>query len=698
LRTADFNRDGKEDFIIFNSGMDADPFPGAKNQIYFSGNDEFELQDDAPNQVGFSHGGDVSDINLDGWPDILFQENGGQAEPTLLLNNGDGTFTDEKARLPKEYADENWKFEPYYGLNGEWVNQGDGQHGTKFLAAEFGDFNGDEYPDLIASGRQEYQMGPKDFFPRIYINSKGRFDIDPQRILLGEGLFAFEETVNSAVAGMDLDGDGYDEALVSNQNTGAEGSAYQSFQTQVFKTSNGTDFNDVTDSTFYHLANTSYPSVYEYNFLDFNSDGYWDIAPDYSVMVANATNAPLVWLNDGTGKFYGVDNSIFGLVHSQGSFFETETGWSRIGMSVTETVDNEDITSKAVKVELVLSQPNAPIYKNKTAYFENIQEYFSPEYYTSVNLISGPELEIYNGSAEQHYKEIGANHGYRFAPNVGSERDDNVFGSSLDNCLIGLDGDDQIRTNGGRDIVEGGAGNDTILLSDPTFWSAGYVAQNVGSVNNHGTNTSVNVEGFAKYTVHIDGGSGIDTVKLTNLDDALFLDDIFSDANTSIFLTNSPNNLSENSRLHAVEHFHLGDGDGILDLTSDTAIFDVSCTVVGGQGNDIIWTSSGNDVLNGGIGNDQLFGGVGSDILTGGEGADVFEFVSVGTEEIDVIADFSHADGDMLKFFLKDGEQSLNNSNVHSNNTIQWGNLNIQFENILITDINDFNIQYEILL
>ncbi len=61
-----------------------------------------------------------------------------------------------------------------------------------------------------------------------------------------------------------------------------------------------------------------------------------------------------------------------------------------------------------------------------------------------------------------------------------------------------------------------------------------------------------------------------------------------------------------------------------MDLTSLTwAVGDI--TVLGGDGNDLLWSSSGNDALNGGAGNDQLAGGAGNDALDGGAGNDALD-------------------------------------------------------------------------
>lgn len=70
----------------------------------------------------------------------------------------------------------------------------------------------------------------------------------------------------------------------------------------------------------------------------------------------------------------------------------------------------------------------------------------------------------------------------------------------------------------------------------------------------------------------------------------------------------------------------------------------------GGDANDRLVGAGGNDQLFGEGGNDVLRGGPGRDILVGGEGADTFVFgkATVGSTAVDVIRDFSHAQGDLI--------------------------------------------------
>ncbi|MGZ6040134.1 MAG: hypothetical protein ACXWKR_15805, partial [Phenylobacterium sp.] len=78
--------------------------------------------------------------------------------------------------------------------------------------------------------------------------------------------------------------------------------------------------------------------------------------------------------------------------------------------------------------------------------------------------------------------------------------------------------------------------------------------------------------------------------------------------------------------------------------------------IQGGQDNDYVSGDAGDDVLRGGQGDDQVFGGLGNDYLSGdrgndtlsgGAGADTFHsFAGAG---VDVITDFSLAEGDRVR-------------------------------------------------
>ncbi|MCG8509608.1 MAG: hypothetical protein MI741_10325, partial [Rhodospirillales bacterium] len=109
------------------------------------------------------------------------------------------------------------------------------------------------------------------------------------------------------------------------------------------------------------------------------------------------------------------------------------------------------------------------------------------------------------------------------------------------------------------------------------------------------------------------GGEGEDTLQMTDGDDALFLDDGFSDSPT------------DGPRISGIENIDAGAGDDVVDLTSTRYETD-DITIDGGSGDDVIWSSSGDDDLLGGTGDDEIFGGAGDDTIDGGAGIDTAVF------------------------------------------------------------------------
>ncbi|MBE0532069.1 MAG: tandem-95 repeat protein, partial [Rhodospirillales bacterium] len=185
-------------------------------------------------------------------------------------------------------------------------------------------------------------------------------------------------------------------------------------------------------------------------------------------------------------------------------------------------------------------------------------------------------------------------------------------GGAGDDTLLGGAGKDTLIGGTGSDLLDGGAGDDTLHYAVDDSWSSLYQAKNVGSPGEAGTNETVNLAGMNRSSDVFIGGEGVDTLQLTDGNDALFLDDSFSPSPT------------DGPRISGIEIINAGAGDDVVDLTSERyAIGDV--TIDGGAGNDVLWSGGGDDVLLGGEGNDRLYGGAGDDRLDGGTGSDTLD-------------------------------------------------------------------------
>jgi len=250
---------------------------------------------------------------------------------------------------------------------------------------------------------------------------------------------------------------------------------------------------------------------------------------------------------------------------------------------------------------------------------------------------------------------------------------ENVYGTAYDDQIVDDAGSNKIETYYGNDVIslsdgddwwadDNGSdedGQDTVNLTSTVRWSAGAYAKNVDQGSSLGTQNLISLAGKLRYSDVLDGGSDTDIVNLTSDSDALFLDDALSGFHEWLVLDHDSNGRNNHERLINLEVINAGDGDDLLDMTSENYSLEAtSMTLSGGAGDDILWAAEGDDVLNGGDGNDVLNGSAGDDVLSGGDGSDVFEFLI--TSGSDRITDYDASEGDILRFFRRQGELEEN--------------------------------------
>jgi Ca2+-binding RTX toxin-like protein len=192
---------------------------------------------------------------------------------------------------------------------------------------------------------------------------------------------------------------------------------------------------------------------------------------------------------------------------------------------------------------------------------------------------------------------------------VGSAQ--NGTGNALDNLII---------ANNARNVLDGGAGIDTVSYEAS---DAGVLVRldtvRTGSIGFWGS------LGGALEDLLPDGLGGYATGdRLLNFENITG-----SGHNDQLFGNNVANLLSGGG---GADLLYGDSGDDVLDGGAGRDVLD------GGNGNDRLFGGADADVLNGGDGADRLHGGVGDDILTGGSGNDVFVFAELGGR--DSITDF----------------------------------------------------------
>ena len=186
----------------------------------------------------------------------------------------------------------------------------------------------------------------------------------------------------------------------------------------------------------------------------------------------------------------------------------------------------------------------------------------------------------------------------------------------------------------GDDTLNGGVGDDTIILESNGSFGSDLFAYNVSSTLQTGTEESINLDGKIRFGDVMDGGDNVDTVELTGSSDAFFLHDSFSGFHSSLTLVEDYGSRLGTARIAKIENINSGIGDDIVDLTSPNYSLEGQNIIVdGGSGNDTLWGSAANETLKGGEDDDVLFGGAGTNVLTGGAGADEFQFTKTSTRD-----------------------------------------------------------------
>lgn len=214
---------------------------------------------------------------------------------------------------------------------------------------------------------------------------------------------------------------------------------------------------------------------------------------------------------------------------------------------------------------------------------------------------------------------------------IGGSRGDDVIGEDGDDRLYGGGGDDIILGNDGRDLLSGGDGND-------------YLRGDAGDDRQYGDDGDDRLEGGLGSDL-LDGGAGSDTVEY-------FLSETGVVVNLAAGIA-IERGAEGASPARIVDH--------LVSIENATGGF-FSDVLIGSASANRLTGDGGDDALYGGGGNDVLSGGSGNDRLEGGHGADRFVFgvpdADAGTGiGFDLIADFSHAEGDVIDLSAIDADR-----------------------------------------
>jgi fimbrial isopeptide formation D2 family protein len=238
--------------------------------------------------------------------------------------------------------------------------------------------------------------------------------------------------------------------------------------------------------------------------------------------------------------------------------------------------------------------------------------------------------------------------------------------------LFGLDGNDLLLGNRGNDSIVSGSGDDTACggLEDDFIWGEAGNDRLFGELGNdticggEGNDTIVGSNGVPGSPNDgrdmLVGGAGDDSIFGNDEDDRLEgssgNDSLYGGRGNDTFVAGSGNDLAFGD----LGNDSIEGGEGNDTLVGSNGVpgspDDGNDTLVGGNGddlmfgneqddilgagggNDVVFGGQGNDAIAGEAGNDLIYGDVGDDLISGGAGADVF-VLAIGTGT-DTIVDF----------------------------------------------------------
>lgn len=278
---ADFNGDGWNDAFIPDFGLDQPPYPGAPNTLLL--NDGTGRLVDASSNIlqadQNTHDAAMADIDLDGDLDLYVANIGEFEYSYTLVNDGAANFT--AARLPT-----------------------DADHGS--TGVELADLDGDGAPDLILGG------GTGSGNAIVWNDGAGNFGSAGCTPLPGAEPFVLAPEVTA----LDIEGDGDNDIFIS-----FTGSNYDGQYLQVLVNQGGRTF---TDESLARIPGQTGAGNWIERILpmDFNGDG----AMDFYIRNHGLTPSDyrgLVWLNNGSGVFTPLDDSVFGM-RGYGAFVDAD--------------------------------------------------------------------------------------------------------------------------------------------------------------------------------------------------------------------------------------------------------------------------------------------------------------------------------------------------------------------------------------
>ena len=483
-----------------------------------------------------AHSMGVGDINGDGLDDIFVGHWTGE-KAYALIQGENGVFVKEEQDLYKKIIN--------------WPSETTRQNFNILRDVGLVDVNGDSYDDLIAGFG--YGGSPT----TIFINNKGLFSSD-NKIELPASIYGNHNQMSSKIMDADFDHDGDIDIAMLQIQLGDDpvNGYYAGNYIQILRNDGNGNYEDITNYIPKNATLDAYLQRLNWNepwqLIDLNNDNHIDIAGARAAY----TGTPLIYLNDGEGRFEIKEiflNEAEGRIYAYGDF----NGNNKIELI---SFIQKNSLFEFYLFELTDIIGTGPNSSNTTA-AQGVPG-FNERYYLNENSSAKEAVDAGTyATGLEHYLTEGKEAGLKaFAPFTkvhGYSGDDTIVLREGDETAFGFAGKDTFEGGAGNDIIDGGAGVDTAIYKDASSTYT-LTTNDDGTVNVIHTSPS---EGFAN--------EGSDT--LTSIEKMQFSNKTLSKTSLKYELSESldtnQNTLTAHSEnaISGTLNFNAGDNIVILD-------------------------------------------------------------------------------------------------------------------------------------